>query len=265
LPREQLEQLHDQHEPRQRRDDGADDATAGGVTRSAFINLGPDPNAAPLLASVTLAAGSVTGGSSVSGTVFLSGPAPAGGASVTLATSNLVARPQPVVTVPAGQGSAGFTVTTSTVTTNTSVTITASLGATSRSAGLTVLAGASPPATPGTPSLLSPADLATVAQPIVFDWSDAANAATYLIQISTSTSFATITSSQTVTASRATITGLPAQQLFWRVRALNAAGAAGLFSSVRRFTVQAATPAATLSALSATPRRSWVVARRRAP
>src|SRR5207249_3671394 len=29
-------------------------ATAGGVTRSAFINLGPDPNAPPLLASVTL-------------------------------------------------------------------------------------------------------------------------------------------------------------------------------------------------------------------
>src|SRR5205809_1646220 len=93
-------------------------ATAGGVTRSAFINLGPDPNAPPLLASVTLAAVSVTGGNSVSGTVFLNGTAPAGGVSVTLSTSNLSARPQPVVTVPAGQGSASFTVTTSPVSAN---------------------------------------------------------------------------------------------------------------------------------------------------
>ncbi len=229
------------------------DATAGGVTRSAFINLGPDPNAPPLLASVTLAAASVTGGNSVSGTVFLNGAAPAGGVSVTLATSNLVARPQTVVNVPAGQGSASFTVTTSAVTTNTPVTITALLGATSRSVSLTVLAGAAPPATPGRPSLLSPADRTTVAQPVVFDWSDTTNAATYLIQISNSSNFAAITSSQTVSASQATIGGLPAQQLFWRVRAMNATGTAGQFSSVRRFTVQTAPPAATLSALSVVP------------
>src|SRR5206468_8552271 len=62
------------------------DATAGGVTRSQFINLGPDPNAAPLLSSVTLASASVTGGNSVSGTVFLSSPAPTGGVTVTIAT-----------------------------------------------------------------------------------------------------------------------------------------------------------------------------------
>src|SRR5205807_10620835 len=54
------------------------DATAGGVTRSQFLNLAPDPNAPPLLSSVTLAAASVVGGNSVSGTVFLSSPAPAG-------------------------------------------------------------------------------------------------------------------------------------------------------------------------------------------
>src|SRR5438874_294969 len=102
------------------------DATAGGVTRSQFLNLAPDPNAPPLLSSVTLAAASVVGGNSVSGTVFLSSPAPAGGVSVTLSTSSLIARPQPVVTVPAGSSSASFTVATSTVTANTPVTITAS-------------------------------------------------------------------------------------------------------------------------------------------
>src|SRR3989442_6288037 len=237
------------------------DATAGGVRRSQFINLGPDPNAPPLLASVTLAAASVTGGNSVSGTVFLSGPAPTGGVTVTLSTSNLVARPQPIVTVLAGQSSANFTVTTSPVTTNTPVTITAFFGSAAPSASLTVLAGAAPPpppsGAPGTPSLLSPANQATVAQPILFDWTDTANAASYLIQISSSNNFTTITSSQTVTAAQATVSGLPAQQLFWRVRAVNAAGVSGSFSAARRFTAQAAAPppppAASLSTLSVTP------------
>src|SRR5262245_2173440 len=82
-------------------------ATAGGVTKSFFINLGPDPNAPPLLQSVTLNPTSVSGGASGTGTVLLSSPAAAGGASVTLATSNLsVASVPGVVTVPAGQISA---------------------------------------------------------------------------------------------------------------------------------------------------------------
>src|SRR5262249_10999577 len=97
-------------------------ATVGGVTKTVFINVAPDPNAPPLLSSVTLASATVVGGNSVSGTVFLSGPAPAGGVTVTLSTSNLVAQPQPIVTVPAGLSSATFTMTTSTVTANTPVT-----------------------------------------------------------------------------------------------------------------------------------------------
>jgi len=232
------------------------DATAGGVTKSVFINVAPDPNAPPLLSSVTLAAPTVVGGNSVSGTVLLSGPAPAGGASVTLSTSNLVAKPPPVVNVPAGATSAGFTVTTSTVTANTPVTITAILGSVSKSVALTVTRSAAPPPTPGTPSLVSPADQASVAQPILFDWSDAANAATYLIQISTSSSFTTLTTSQTVSVSQATIGGLPAQQLFWRVRAVNSAGVAGSFSASRRVTPQGTPPpppVASLSAVSLAP------------
>src|SRR5262249_56345470 len=86
------------------------------------------------------------------------------------------------------------------------------------------------------------ADRASVAQPILFDWSDVANAATYLIQISASNNFTTLTTSQTVNVSQATIGGLPAQQLFWRVRAINSAGVAGPFSAVRRVTPQAAPP-----------------------
>src|SRR5262245_11865636 len=240
------------------------DATAGGVTRSQFINLGPDPNAPPLLSSVSMAAPSVTGGSSITGTVFLSAPAPAGGVTVTLSTSNLVAKPQPIVTVPAGATSATFTVTTSTVTANTPITITAIFFPAQPTTTFTVLAGAAPPppgtGTPGTPSLLSPADRATVAQPILFDWSDAANAASYLIQISTNNNFNPVTASQTVSVSQATISGLPAQQLFWRVRGINAAGVTGPFSGARRLTAQAGAPpppppppAATLSTLTVSP------------
>src|SRR5262249_16875724 len=171
---------------------------------------------------------------------------------------NLIARPQPIVTVPAGQTSATFTVTTSAVTANTPVTITAQFGNAAPAASLTVLAGAAPPPTgaPGTPTLLTPADRATVTQPAVFDWSDTANAASYRIQISTSNNFSPLTVNQTVSVSQATITGLPAQQLFWRVQAINAAGVSGPFSAVRRFTAQAAPappPAASLSTVAVSP------------
>jgi hypothetical protein len=176
---------------------------------------------------------------------------------VTLATSNLsAAQVPPIVLVPAGLGFASFTVTTSPVSANTPVTITGFFGSSTQSASLTVMPSAAPPPTPGTPSLLTPANDATLAQPILFDWTDTANAATYLIQISSSNSFTPLTSSQTVTASQATIGGLPAQRLFWRVRAINSAGVAGPFSAVRRFTAQAApppSPAASLSAVSVTP------------
>src|SRR5262245_38191272 len=129
------------------------DASAGGVTKSAFITLGPDPNAPPALQSVTLSVSGVTGGNSVSGTVFLNATAPAGGASVTLATSNAAAaRVPPIVTVPAGQGFASFTVTTFPVATNTPVTITGVFGSATQSAPLTVMPSAPPPP-PATASL----------------------------------------------------------------------------------------------------------------
>ena len=64
-------------------------ATAGGVTKSIFVNVSADPNAPPLLQSMTITPSSVRGGTNATGTVFLSAPAPAGGILVTLATSNL--------------------------------------------------------------------------------------------------------------------------------------------------------------------------------
>jgi hypothetical protein len=59
-------------------------ASAGGVTKSIFVNVSADPNAPPLLQSMTITPASVSGGTNATGTVFLSAPAPAGGISVTL-------------------------------------------------------------------------------------------------------------------------------------------------------------------------------------
>src|SRR5262249_2252307 len=110
---------------------------------------------------------------------------------------------------PGAASPAGFTVPRRPVPPDTPVTITALLGGVSKSVALTVTRSAASPPTPGTPSLVSPANRASVAQPILFDWSDVANAATYLIQISTSNNFTTLTTSQTVSVSQATIGGLP--------------------------------------------------------
>jgi hypothetical protein len=91
---------------------------------------------------VTVSPNSVIGGSSSTGTVKLTGPAPAGGAVVTLSSSNTAAAQVPSsVTVPATATTATFTVTTSLVGSNTSVTITGSYGVT-KTATLTVSAAA---------------------------------------------------------------------------------------------------------------------------
>src|SRR5262245_35993180 len=67
------------------------DATAGGVTKSFWMDLGSDPNAPPLLQSVALNSTSVAGGGTVTGTVFLCQAAPARGITVTLPPSTAVA------------------------------------------------------------------------------------------------------------------------------------------------------------------------------
>jgi hypothetical protein len=117
-------------------------AQSGSVTRGEWITIFPDPNGgAAQLSTLTTGTSSATGGTSISGTVSLSKAAPSGGASVTLSTSNSsAAQVPPIVTVPAGQSSASFTITTSVVAANTSVTITGTYGV-SRSATITVLAG----------------------------------------------------------------------------------------------------------------------------
>jgi hypothetical protein len=114
--------------------------------------------------------------------------------------------------------------------------------------------GVAPPPTPAAPTLLSPADGATVAQPVIFDWNDVPNATSYELQVDNSSTIASpFVANLIVSVSQATIGGLPAQRLWWRVRARNSAGVFGPFSATRRFTAQAAPATATLASMSVNP------------
>src|SRR5207247_2929161 len=139
---------------------------------------------------------------------------------------------------------------TSTVTSNTSVVISGSYNGTTKSATLTV----NKPPTPAAPSLLSPANNSTPAQPVTFDWSDVSGAVSYTIQIDDSSSISSpFVATQSVTVSQTTIGGLPNRQLWWRGRGVNSIGVAGSWSSTRTFTPQAAPAAPVLSSLALNP------------
>jgi len=131
------------------------------ISASKFVAVSlSDPNPAVLifeqssvapvlsLSSLALNPTSVIGGNSSTGTVTLSGPAPAGGAQITLSSSNTAAASVPSsVAIPAGATSATFTVSTSSVALSTAVTISASYGGVSKAASLTVTAAPPPPPT----------------------------------------------------------------------------------------------------------------------
>ena len=143
---------------------------------------------------------------------------------VTLSDDSAAASVPASVTVAAGATSRTFTVTTSAVTAPTPVVVSGSAGGVTRSATLTL----NPP-TPVAPTLQSPANGATgLAQPVTLDWNDVPNATSYEVRVDdTSTMSSPYVANPTVTASQAVLSGLPARQLWWRVRARNAAGVFG--------------------------------------
>jgi hypothetical protein len=102
----------------------------------------------PTLSSLSVNPGSVTGGSSSTGTVTLSGPAPSGGAAIYLTSGASAAQVPASLTVAAGGLSASFTVSTSAVTASTPLTVSASYAGLTRAASLTV----TPASAPGTPA-----------------------------------------------------------------------------------------------------------------
>src|SRR6266849_5146281 len=110
---------------------------------------GPPPGpGSPTLSSIAVNPTSVNGGSSSTGTVTLSGPAPSGGVVVYLSSSASAATVPASVSVATGATSATFTVSTSNVTASTSVTVTASYGGATQTASLTVM----PAPSGGTPA-----------------------------------------------------------------------------------------------------------------
>lgn len=99
-------------------------AAYGDTTQTALLAVAP-----PLsLTSLGVAPGNVTGGTSVTGTVTLSGPALAGGALVTLSSNSAAALVPASVLVPAGLTSASFNVQTNPVTAFTTATLGATYG-----------------------------------------------------------------------------------------------------------------------------------------
>jgi hypothetical protein len=213
-------------------------ASLGGTSRAATLTVTPVPAPASLSA-VAVNPTSVTGGSNSTGTVTLTSAAPSGGLVVSLSSSHAAASVPASVTVASGATTANFTVTTTTVASATSVTITATQGTTTRTATLTV--NPQPTGPLPAPSLIAPANDARFSpgQNITFDWSDVAGAASYTLQIDNNQTIASpFVLEQTVTASVFSTSTLPVQTMWFRVRANDASGNPGSWSSVRRFEVK---------------------------
>ena len=113
-------------------------ASAGGVVRQATLTVNPASTGVKL-DSLTIQPTSVAGGGTATGTIRLTGPAPAGGAVVQLRSSSSRASVPSSVTVPAGATSANFIIRTRSARTVATVTITATYNGVSRSAQLTVV------------------------------------------------------------------------------------------------------------------------------
>ena len=106
-------------------------ATYNGASKTATLNVNPP------LATLLLNPTTVTGGGTSTATVTLSSVAPAGGAVVTLASSNVnVATVPASITIPAGVARGTFTISTKLVTAATPVTITAAYNSASKTATL---------------------------------------------------------------------------------------------------------------------------------
>lgn len=108
-------------------------AKLGTTTLTATLTVSP-----PVLSSISVSPTAVTGGSSTTGTVTLSGVAPTGGLPISLSGNSASETVPASVSVPAGKSTATFTIKTSAVGKQTVVAVAGSLNGVSKSAGLTI-------------------------------------------------------------------------------------------------------------------------------
>jgi hypothetical protein len=207
-------------------------ATMNGNTLQAPLTLEPQqsPTAITLDATVT------SGRNGTNATVTLGSPALSDNTWIALSSSNPSVASVPAnVLVPKGSTTGGFFVSSTAVTTVTTVTITATGAGVTQSATLTV--NPTPPQPLIAPALISPANGARLSfgKTATFTWSDISGAASYTIQVSTSSSFSSTVVNQTVTATQFATSSLPKATLFWRVRANDPAGNPGIWATALSF------------------------------
>ena len=225
-------------------------ATGNGVTVSAQVIIDPPGTVIPRqLSSFTVSPTTVDAGTTATGTVTIPNPAPAGGLAVKL--SSLLpddASVPPSVTVPEAATRVSFPVTTYPDFPNstTCVRLFATTANDEVEGDICVVTGSSSSTTSSTSPLAAPALLAPSADQrfapgasITFDWSDIAGAASYELQIDDRDNFpAPLILDQTTTVSQLSASALPTSTMFWRVRAISSSGAAGSWSTVRRFEIK---------------------------
>jgi hypothetical protein len=144
----------------------------------------------------------------------------------------------PTVTIPAGSPHAGVLIQTRNPASPTTVTLSVSGGGVIKTGTLTVnpIGDAPLPA----PSLVAPGagSRFTVGQAVPFDWSNVAGAASYTLQVGSSSIFTTVVLTRTVTASQVSAALTAAGDRSWRVRANRADGSAGAWSAVRSIRIR---------------------------
>jgi hypothetical protein len=114
-------------------------------------------------------------------------------------------------------------------------------GAWSATSTISITGPVAPPPVLAAPSLSAPSSGAkvSVGKPVAFSWGSVSGAASYQLQVDDSSSFpAPLIVSQSVAGTSFTVSSLTKGNRFWRVRAVDAAGNPGTWSTVRSLTVK---------------------------
>ena len=220
-------------------------ATALNENGARAKTVAPPPS--PLTDSISVSPLFIPAGTQATGTIKLAQQAPAGGLVIPLSTDLPLTITLPAsVTAPAGATIVTFPIATHIGFPNSTTTapVQAFVNGLWIETGANVVTGGSTTTTTcalSAPALASPAADSRFAPGtnITFDWSDVSGAASYTIQIDDSDTFTTpLILEQSVSVSQLSTSSLPTTTMWWRVRAVDANGTAGAWSSVRRFVVK---------------------------